>query len=63
MLRAIAHPKRLSIIKYLDNGKKLSVTEIHTLLDIEQSTTSHHLGILKDKGVLGSIRDGKNSYY
>jgi len=63
MLRAIAHPKRLSIIKYLDNGKKLSVTEIHTLLDIEQSTTSHHLGILKDKDVLGSIRDGKNSYY
>ena len=63
MLRAIAHPKRLSIIKYLDQGKKLTVTEIHTLLDIEQSTTSHHLGILKDKGVLGSIRDGKNSYY
>lgn len=63
MLKAIAHPKRLSILKYLDNGKKLSVTEIHTLLELEQSTTSHHLGILKDKGVLGSIRDGKNTYY
>lgn len=63
MLKAIAHPKRLSILKYLDSGKKLSVTEIHNLLDIEQSTTSHHLGILKDKGVLGSTRDGKNSYY
>jgi len=39
------------------------VTEIHELLNIEQSTTSHHLGILKDKGVLLSKRDGKNTYY
>ncbi len=63
MLKAIAHPKRLAILKYLDDGKKLSVTEIHNLLDIEQSTTSHHLGILKDKGVLTSKREGKNTYY
>ncbi len=63
ILKAIAHPIRISILKYLDNGKKLTVTEIHQLLSIEQSTTSHHLGILKDKGVLSSTRDGKNTYY
>ena len=63
MLKAIAHPVRIAIINQLENGKKLTVTEIHELLNIEQSTTSHHLGILKDKGVLASKRDGKNSYY
>jgi DNA-binding transcriptional ArsR family regulator len=63
MLKAIAHPVRISIINFLEDGKKLTVTEIHELLQIEQSTTSHHLGILKDKGVLGSYRDGKNTYY
>jgi len=63
MLKAIAHPMRIAIINYLKNGDKLSVTEIHTLLNIEQSTTSHHLGILKDKGILCSKRDGKNTYY
>ncbi|MCD6596555.1 MAG: helix-turn-helix transcriptional regulator [Bacteroidales bacterium] len=63
MLKAIAHPKRLAILNYLDGGKKLSVTELHNLLDLEQSTTSHHLGILKDKGVLGANREGKNTYY
>jgi len=63
MLKAIAHPMRLAILKFLDNGKKLTVTEIHNLLNIEQSTTSHHLGILKDKGVLVSKREGKNTYY
>ncbi len=63
MLKAIAHPMRLAILNFLDEGKKLTVTELHGLLNIEQSTTSHHLGILKDKGVLGSVRDGKNTYY
>lgn len=63
MLKAIAHPKRLSILKLLDQGKQLTVTEIHNLVNLEQSTTSHHLGILKDKGVLASRRVGKNTYY
>jgi DNA-binding transcriptional ArsR family regulator len=63
MLKAIAHPMRIAILSLLEDGKSLTVTEIHELLDIEQSTTSHHLGILKDKGVLVSRRDGKNTYY
>lgn len=63
MLKAIAHPMRIAILSFLEDGKKLTVTEIHQLLNIEQSTTSHHLGILKDKGVLTSQREGKNTYY
>lgn len=63
MLKAIAHPMRIAILSYLDDGRKLTVTEIHNLLGIEQSTTSHHLGILKDKNVLLSHREGKNTYY
>jgi ArsR family transcriptional regulator, virulence genes transcriptional regulator len=63
MLKAIAHPVRISIINYLEDGKKLTVTEIMDLLELEQSTTSHHLGILKDKGVLVSKREGKNTLY
>ncbi|HAQ19201.1 MAG TPA: transcriptional regulator [Prolixibacteraceae bacterium] len=63
MLKAIAHPVRVAVLKHLEGGKKLTVTEIHDLLGIEQSTTSHHLGILKDKGVLCSRREGKNTYY
>jgi len=63
MLKAIAHPVRISIISLLEDGQKLTVTEIHEKLQIEQSTTSHHLGILKDKDVLSSKRDGKNTFY
>lgn len=63
MLKAMAHPMRIAILSHLEGGKKLTVTEIHELLGIEQSTTSHHLGILKDKGVLCSKREGKNTFY
>ncbi len=63
MLKAIAHPMRIAIIDFLQGGQELSVTQIHNKLGIEQSTTSHHLGILKDKGVLISRREGKNTFY
>jgi len=63
MLKAMAHPVRILIIGCLEPGKRKSVTEIHNHIGIEQSTASHHLGILKDKGVLGSKREGKNTYY
>lgn len=63
MIKAISHPMRLAILGYLGEDKQLSVTEIHNLLNIEQSTASHHLGILKDKGILASERRGKNTLY
>jgi DNA-binding transcriptional ArsR family regulator len=63
MLKAIAHPVRISIVGYLEDGKKRTVTEIHKKLQIEQSTASHHLVILKDRGVLSSKREGKNTWY
>jgi DNA-binding transcriptional ArsR family regulator len=63
MLKAIAHPIRISIIQCLEEGEKLTVTEIHRKLNLEQATASHHLGILRDKGVLTSKREGKNIYY
>jgi DNA-binding transcriptional ArsR family regulator len=63
MLRAIAHPMRIAIMNFLEDGQKKTVTEIHEKIGIEQSTASHHLGILRDKGVLIVSREGKNSYY
>ncbi len=63
LLKAIAHPIRISIVGYLEDGRKRTVTEIHRQLGIEQSTASHHLVILKDRGVLSSKREGKNIWY
>ncbi len=62
-LRAIAHPMRIAIIDLLHDSQKLSVTEIYNSLGIEQAAASHHLNILKNKGVLVSKREGKKIFY
>lgn len=61
-LRAIAHPMRIAIIDLL-HDKEFSVTEIYERLSIEQASASHHLNILKSKGVLASKRRGKKIFY
>jgi DNA-binding transcriptional ArsR family regulator len=62
-LRAMAHPMRIAIIDLLTANKKLTVTEIYERLSIEQASASHHLNILKNKGLLESKRDGKMILY
>jgi DNA-binding transcriptional ArsR family regulator len=62
-LRAMAHPMRIAIIDLLSVNKKLTVTEIYEQLNIEQASASHHLNILKNKGLLDSKRDGKMILY
>ncbi|NTV82945.1 MAG: winged helix-turn-helix transcriptional regulator [Bacteroidales bacterium] len=62
-LRAMAHPMRIAIIDLLHDGNQMSVTEIYSKLKIEQAAASHHLNILKNKGVLASRRDGKKIFY
>lgn len=63
VLRAVAHPHRLLIVEMLYQQKSMNVTEIYERLGIEQAVASHHLRILKDRGVVNVRRDGKNSYY
>ncbi|MDZ7743638.1 MAG: metalloregulator ArsR/SmtB family transcription factor [Bacteroidota bacterium] len=62
-LRAMAHPMRIAIIDLLNVNEKMSVTQIYKKLKIEQASASHHLNILKNKGVLISRREGKKIYY
>ncbi len=62
-MRAIAHPMRIAIISLLENKEQMNVTEIYETLKIEQASASHHLNILKTKGVLDSRRSGKNTFY
>ena len=62
-LRAIAHPMRIAIIDLLTANQKLTVTQIYEQLNLEQASASHHLNILKNKGLLDSKRNGKMIFY
>jgi DNA-binding transcriptional ArsR family regulator len=63
IFKAMAHPLRVAILFLLKNGQALTVTQIHEMAGIRQTTASHHLNILKTKGVLCSKREGKNCFY
>ncbi len=63
MLKAVAHPARMAIIELLDFGRRLTVTELFEALGMEQAVVSHHLSLLRDRGVLRQEREGKHMYY
>ena len=62
-LRGIAHPMRIEILELLTVNKQMTVTQIFEKMNVDQAVASHHLIILKNKGVVESNRSGKNSYY
>ena len=62
VFRAMADPFRLAILQLLREGE-LCVCEIVAALDRRQSSTSHHLSVLREAGLVRERKDGKWSYY
>lgn len=62
ILRALADEKRLKML-YLLTGGELCVCEIMEALDIAQALASHHLGVLRDAGLVRDRRDARWVYY
>ena len=62
LLKALSHPLRIAILNLLEE-KELTVTQIHSSLNIEQAVASHHLSILKSKDILVSKRRGNKTFY
>lgn len=63
LLRAIAHPLRLSILKFVDEKGVINVNKIYNTLKLEQSITSQHLRILRSADIVDTKREGKFIYY
>lgn len=63
LLRAIAHPLRLSILSFIDKKKIINVNKIYNTLGLEQSITSQHLRILRNAELVDTKREGKFIYY
>lgn len=65
MLKAMAHPDRLAILKLLSNnsGKGFTVKFIYENLKMQQPIVSRHLNILKSAGVVSRKQEGQKIYY
>lgn len=62
LFRALGDETRLRMVALLAHGE-LCVCHIESALDLNQSTASRQLGILKMSGVVDSRRDGTWMYY
>ena len=62
LLGALAHPKRLALVAALAR-RELCVCELVDLLDLPQPLISHHLGALRQAGVVRDRRDTHWVYY
>lgn len=60
--KAIADPTRARMLKLLE-ARELCVCDIMDIMNLGQSTTSKHLGILKTAGLVESRKDGTWSYH
>jgi DNA-binding transcriptional ArsR family regulator len=59
---AFSDPTRILIL-YALNEQALNVTELANELDITQSTTSRHLKVLRDHGLVRTSRQGSSVTY
>ena len=63
LLRAITHPLRMRIIKFIHLNKEVHVNKIFLGLDIEQSIASQHLKILRVEDLVLTSKKGTFIFY
>ena len=63
MLKTLAHPIRLCIVKGLIKKGACNVSHMQACLDIPQSTVSQHLQKLKSAKIIVGVRNGLEINY
>ncbi|MED1406190.1 metalloregulator ArsR/SmtB family transcription factor [Bacillus mycoides] len=63
VLKVLAHPTRIKILKELITRGACSVNQIVDILGIPQSTVSQHLSKMKSQKLIRNDRKGLEVYY
>lgn len=63
LLKALANPVRLCILRTLVNQGSKNVTELHSCLEVSQSSVSQHLSTLRQSGLVSADKTGNLVYY
>lgn len=63
LLKILAHPARLCIVRNLIEHGARNVSAIYTCLGMPQSTVSQYLGKLKQANIVKGKREGLEIYY
>ncbi len=62
IIKAMAHPVRLMMIEFLKK-KERSFSEVFDLFQLDKSTVSKHLLVLKEAGIVSSRKSGADMIY
>ena len=60
--KGLAHPLRIAVLDALRKGE-LGVNELCTLLQVEQSSLSQQLAVLRGRNIVSGRKEGLNVYY
>src|SRR5258708_6766619 len=60
--KALSHPLRIAVLDALRNGE-LGVNELCSILNVEQSTLSQQLSLLRARNIVAGRKEGLNVYY
>jgi DNA-binding transcriptional ArsR family regulator len=60
--KALSHPLRIAVLDALRKGE-LGVNELCGLLQVEQSTLSQQLSVLRGRNIVAGRKEGLNVYY
>jgi DNA-binding transcriptional ArsR family regulator len=63
VLKAVAEPRRLEILRILRDEGDLSVTELTRRVEVTQQAVSLHLKVLEDAGLVEARREGTRHVY
>lgn len=63
LLKALAHPVRLCIVRSLMERGRTNVSYMDACLSLSQSGISQHLAKLKSAGIVQGTREGNEVYY
>ena len=63
IIKAMAHPTRLFIVDELARNGERCVCELTEMVDVDMSTVSRHLAMLKNAGIIEDQKRGSQVYY
>lgn len=63
LAKVLSHPARISILNYIGDCEGCLCKDISEQIQLAQPTTSQHLQVIKNSGLLDSRFEGKSQYY
>ena len=63
LFKALSNQDRIDIVRLLKEKKEMFAQDIEKRFYLEQSTTSHHLNVLRRAGITKARKEGRKVFY